>query len=51
MVKAVNIPVTVKMRKGWDDEEMNAPDVARRVQDAGAAAITIHGRTAKQSYS
>src|ERR671911_488103 len=37
MVKAVNIPVTVKMRKGWDDDEMNAPDVARRVEDAGAA--------------
>jgi tRNA-dihydrouridine synthase B len=51
MVKAVRIPVTVKMRKGWDDGETNAPDVARRVQDAGAAAITIHGRTAKQSYS
>jgi tRNA-dihydrouridine synthase B len=51
MVKAVNIPVTVKMRKGWDDEQTNAPDVARRVEDAGASAITIHGRTAKQSYS
>ena len=51
MVKAVKIPVTVKMRKGWDDDEQTAPDVARRVQDAGAAAITIHGRTAKQSYS
>jgi len=51
MVKAVDIPVTVKMRKGWDDTETNACDVARRVEDAGAAAITIHGRTAKQSYS
>jgi nifR3 family TIM-barrel protein len=51
MVKAVKIPVTVKMRKGWDDNEMTAPDVAKRVEDAGAAAITIHGRTAKQSYS
>ena len=51
MVKAVNIPVTVKMRKGWDDDETNAPEVARRVADAGAAAITIHGRTAKQSYT
>jgi tRNA-dihydrouridine synthase B len=51
MVKAVKIPVTVKMRKGWDDNEQTAPDVARRVQDAGASAITIHGRTAKQSYS
>ncbi|MCA1584764.1 MAG: tRNA dihydrouridine synthase DusB [Acidobacteria bacterium] len=51
MVKAVHIPVTVKMRKGWDAAEVNAPEVARRVADAGAAAITIHGRTAKQSYS
>jgi tRNA-dihydrouridine synthase B len=51
MVKAVRIPVTVKMRKGWDDDETNAPDVARRVEGAGAAAITIHGRTASQSYS
>jgi tRNA-dihydrouridine synthase B len=51
MVKAVRIPVTVKMRKGWDEKELNAPDLARRVEDAGAAAITIHGRTAKQSYS
>jgi tRNA-dihydrouridine synthase B len=50
MAKAVRIPVTVKMRKGWDEEETNAADVARRVEDAGAAAITIHGRTAKQSY-
>ncbi len=51
MVKAVRIPVTVKMRKGWDDDAISAPDVARRVEDAGAAAVTIHGRTAKQSYS
>lgn len=51
MVKAVNIPVTVKMRKGWDDDQTNAPEVARRVAGAGASAITIHGRTAKQSYS
>ena len=51
MVKAVSIPVTVKMRKGWDDGEMTAPDVARRVQDAGASAIAVHGRTAKQSYT
>jgi nifR3 family TIM-barrel protein len=51
MSKAVNIPVTVKMRKGWDDNEINAPELARRVEDAGARAIAIHGRTAKQSYS
>ena len=51
MVKAVKIPVTVKMRKGWDDSALSAPEVAKRVEDAGASAITIHGRTAKQSYS
>ena len=51
MVKAVRIPVTVKMRKGWDEDEQNAPELARCLEDAGAAAITIHGRTAKQSYS
>jgi len=51
MVKAVKIPVTVKMRKGWDEAEANAPVLARSVEAAGAAAITIHGRTAKQSYS
>jgi tRNA-dihydrouridine synthase B len=51
MAKAVRIPVTVKMRKGWDDAEVSAPELARRVEDAGAKAIAIHGRTAKQSYS
>jgi tRNA-dihydrouridine synthase B len=51
MVNAVAIPVTVKMRKGWDDSELTAPDLAKRAEDAGASAITIHGRTAKQSYS
>jgi tRNA-dihydrouridine synthase B len=51
MSRAVRIPVTVKMRAGWNDRARNAPDVARRVEDAGAAAVTIHGRTAEQSYS
>ena len=51
MVKAVRIPVTVKMRKGWDESALNAPELAKRVEDAGAAAVTIHGRTAKQSYT
>jgi len=51
MTQAVRIPVTVKMRKGWDDTDLSAPDVARRVEDAGASAIAIHGRTAKQSYT
>src|SRR5437867_11199712 len=51
MAKAVRIPVTVKMRAGWNDRSKNAPELARRMQDAGAAAVTIHGRTAEQSYS
>src|SRR5471030_2255949 len=51
MTSAVNIPVTVKMRAGWNDDERNAPTLARMVQDAGASAIAVHGRTAAQSYS
>jgi nifR3 family TIM-barrel protein len=51
MTKAVKIPVTVKMRAGWSDDQRNAPVLARMVQDAGAAAIAVHGRTAAQSYS
>src|SRR5688500_1506659 len=51
MAKAVRIPVTVKMRAGWNDAERNAPTLARMVEDAGAAAIAVHGRTAAQSYS
>jgi tRNA-dihydrouridine synthase B len=50
MAKAVKIPVTVKMRAGWNDDARNAPELARMVQDSGAAAVTIHGRTAEQSY-
>lgn len=50
MTKAVKIPVSVKMRAGWNDCERNAPELARRVQDVGAAAVAIHGRTAEQSY-
>jgi tRNA-dihydrouridine synthase B len=51
MARAVKIPVTVKMRAGWDAEDVNAPDLARRMEDAGAAAVSVHGRTAAQSYS
>ena len=51
MRDAVRIPVTVKMRAGWDDEHVNAPEMARMMEDAGAAAVAVHGRTAKQSYS
>jgi len=51
MAKAVDIPVTVKMRAGWNEHEINAPVLARMAEDAGAAAIAVHGRTAAQSYS
>jgi tRNA-dihydrouridine synthase B len=51
MAKAVKIPVTVKMRAGWNHGDRNAPTLAKMVQDAGAAAIAVHGRTAEQSYS
>jgi nifR3 family TIM-barrel protein len=51
MARAVKIPVTVKMRAGWNERQVNAPELARRVEDAGAAAVTVHGRTAAQSYS
>src|SRR5687768_2886830 len=51
MARAVRIPVTVKMRAGWDANEINAPELARRMEDAGAAALAVHGRTAAQSYS
>ena len=51
MTAAVDIPVTVKMRAGWDDGSINAPSMARMMEDAGAAAVAVHGRTAKQSYS
>src|SRR5262250_1800756 len=49
MAKAVKIPVTVKMRAGWNDSQRNAPKLARMVEDAGARAVTVHGRTAAQS--
>jgi tRNA-dihydrouridine synthase B len=51
MTRAVKIPVTVKMRAGWDATDINAPDLARRMEDAGASALAVHGRTAAQSYS
>jgi nifR3 family TIM-barrel protein len=51
VVKAVRIPVTVKIRSGWDDSSINAVDVARRVENAGAAMIAVHGRTRVQLYS
>lgn len=51
LVRQVEQPVTVKFRKGWDDDHVNAVDFARRMEDAGAAAITVHGRTRQAFYS
>ena len=51
VVKAVNVPVTVKMRSGWDDSNINAVELAKRCEQAGAAAITVHGRTKVQMYA
>jgi nifR3 family TIM-barrel protein len=51
MANAVKIPVTVKMRAGWNDSERNCEALAAMVQDAGARAVTVHGRTAAQSYT
>jgi tRNA-dihydrouridine synthase B len=51
MSRAVSIPVTVKMRAGWNAGEVNAPEIARRVEAAGAAAVAVHGRTAEQAYT
>ena len=51
MARAVKIPVTVKMRAGWDATAINAPDLAKRIEDAGASAVAVHGRTAAQSYT
>jgi tRNA-dihydrouridine synthase B len=50
MVGAVKIPVTAKMRLGWDDQNITAPDLARALEDAGVAAIFIHGRTRAQGF-
>lgn len=51
MVDAVKIPVTAKMRLGWDDDNLTAPDLARALEDVGIAAIFIHGRTREQGFS
>jgi tRNA-dihydrouridine synthase B len=50
VASAVSAPVTVKMRLGWDDDERNAPQLARRAEAAGATMITVHGRTRRQFY-
>lgn len=51
VVKAVNIPVTVKTRIGWTEKEINILDFAKRMEDAGAQMITVHGRTRAQGYN
>lgn len=51
VVQAVEIPVTVKIRTGWDSNSLNAVEIAKRCEDAGAAAITVHGRTKQQMYA
>ena len=50
-VRAVDIPVTLKMRKGWDDGCLNAPELARIAEDCGIAMLTVHGRTRCQMYT
>jgi nifR3 family TIM-barrel protein len=50
VVGAVDVPVTLKMRLGWDDAARNAPELARRAQDAGVRLVTVHGRTRCQFY-
>lgn len=50
VVAATPLPVTVKMRLGWDEDSLNAPEMARRAVEAGARMITVHGRTRQQFY-
>ena len=51
MVDAVRIPVTAKMRLGWDEENLTAPELARTLEDVGVSAIFLHGRTREQGFS
>jgi len=51
IVKAVNKPVTVKIRMGWDENHINAVDNAKAIESAGGSAVAIHGRTKEQMYS
>jgi nifR3 family TIM-barrel protein len=50
VVGAVSVPVTLKMRLGWDENQLNAPEIARRAEEAGVRMITVHGRTRCQFY-
>ena len=49
-MKSVSIPVTVKMRLGWDDQTLSATYFARAFEEVGVAAVTIHGRTREQAF-
>src|SRR5579863_2243140 len=51
VVRAVKVPVTLKMRLGWDERSRNAPELARRAEQAGVALVTVHGRTRCQFYT
>ena len=51
VVNAVDVPVTVKFRKGWDEKSVNCVEFAKMAEQSGAAAITLHGRTRSQQYS
>lgn len=51
VAEATDLPVTVKIRAGWDKDNKNAVDIARRCEEAGAAAVTVHGRTRDQMYA
>ena len=51
LVKAIHKPVTVKIRKGFDDDHVNAVEIAKIIEDAGGAAVAVHGRTREQYYS
>lgn len=51
VVAAIDVPVTIKMRTGWDDTERNAPEFAHRAENAGVQLITVHGRTRAQKYN
>jgi tRNA-dihydrouridine synthase B len=51
VVGAVSCPVTVKLRKGWDEHSINVLEIAARAEDAGIVAVTVHGRTVDQGYS
>lgn len=51
VVKASALPVTVKIRSGWDEKSINAPEFAKRLENAGAAAVCVHGRTREQFYA